>query len=370
VRLKDAELPRVGKGLKAAIEVLRGQLTRRRISRFEFQRKAALFTGSADWRGFAHADLVIEAVFEDLGVKRKVMAEAEAVLRPEAVLASNTSTIPIESIAAAARHPERLLGMHFFSPVERMPLLEVIPAQRTAPLAVTTAVQFGRRMGKTVIVVADRPGFWVNRILSPYLSEAGVLLQEGAPIEQIDAAMVRFGFPVGPIALLDEVGIDVAHKAAGVMHAAFGERMAPSVGVTRMVEAGRLGRKAGKGFYLYHAGHKTDPDPEVYKLLGVTPRADIDVVRLEQRLVFILLNEAALALSEAVVRSPRDGDLGAIYGIGYPAFRGGPLRYLDRIGAGEAVRTLEALAAFHGPRFTPAPLLVDLARTGERFYRD
>ncbi|HEV8613742.1 MAG TPA: 3-hydroxyacyl-CoA dehydrogenase NAD-binding domain-containing protein, partial [Gemmatimonadales bacterium] len=188
-RLKDAELTRVGKGLKAATDVLRGQLIRRRISRFDFERKAALLTGSGDWRGFERADLVLEAVFEDLGVKRQVMAEAEEVLRPEAVLASNTSTIPIESIAQGARHPERMLGMHFFSPVERMPLLEVIPTPRTSPSAVATAVQFGRRMGKTVIVVADRPGFWVNRILSPYLSEAGLLLQEGAPIEQIDEAM-------------------------------------------------------------------------------------------------------------------------------------------------------------------------------------
>lgn len=369
-RLKDAELPRVGKGLKAASEILRGQLTRRRISKFDYQRKAALLTGSSDWRGFERADLVIEAVFEDLGVKRRVMAEAEAVLGSEAVLASNTSTIPIASIAEGARHPERLLGMHFFSPVERMPLLEVIPAARTGPAAIATAVQFGRRMGKTVIVVADRPGFWVNRILSPYLNEAGLLLAEGAAIELIDQRMTRFGFPVGPIALLDEVGIDVAAKASGVMHAAFGARMLPAPGITRMVDAGRLGRKAGKGFYHYHAGHKTDPDPEAYKLLGVTPLATVDPNAVEQRLVYIMLNEAALAMSEGVVRSPRDGDLGAIYGIGYPPFRGGPLRYLDALGAAAVVRTLEELAASHGSRFAPSPVLVEMARSGGRFYRE
>ena len=370
VRLKDAELPRVGRGLKVATDIVSGQLTRRRITRFEFARKAALLTGSADWRGFEGADLVIEAVFEDLAVKQQVMAEAEAVLRPDAVLASNTSTIPIASIAQGTQHPERILGMHFFSPVDRMPLLEVIPTASTSSGAIATAVRFGRRMGKTAIVVADRPGFWVNRILSPYLNEAGLLLLEGAPIELIDTTMTRFGFPVGPIALLDEVGIDVALKASSVMYTAFGERMQPGPGVQRMVDAGRLGRKAGKGFYHYHGGHKTDPDPEAYKVIGVTPLASVDRQQLERRLAYILLNEAALAMSEGVVRSPRDGDLGAVYGIGYPPFRGGPLRYIDSLGAGEVVRTLEGLAAQHGTRFTPAPVLVELARSGGTFHLD
>jgi 3-hydroxyacyl-CoA dehydrogenase/enoyl-CoA hydratase/3-hydroxybutyryl-CoA epimerase len=225
-------------------------------------------------------------------------------------------------------------------------------------------------MGKTVIVVADRPGFWVNRILSPYLNEAGLLLMEGAPIEVIDATMTRFGFPVGPIALLDEVGMDVAAKASGVMEVAFGERMRPGPGVPKMVEAGRLGRKAGKGFYLYHSGHKTEPDPDAYKLLGITPLASVDRAELERRLVYIMLNEAALALAEGVVRSPRDGDLGAIYGIGYPPFRGGPLRYLDSLGAQQVVGTLEALAQAYGPRFSPAAPLVEMARTGKQYYKD
>ena len=368
VRMKDAELPRVGKGLKAALDVLRGQLTRRRITRTEFERKAALVSGGGTWQGFERSDLVIEAVFEDLGVKRAVMAEVEAVVGRHAVVASNTSTIPISSIAAGARHPDRLLGMHFFSPVEKMPLLEVIPTEQTSPDAIATAVQFGRRMGKTVIVVRDRPGFWVNRILSPYLNEAGRLLSEGTPIEVIDRAMTGFGFPVGPIALLDEVGIDVAVKASGVMHAAFGERMTPGPAIGKMVEAGRLGRKAGKGFYAYHAGHKTDPDREAYRLLGVQPLASVDRELVEKRLVYIMLNEAALAASEGVVRSARDGDIGAIFGIGYPPFRGGPLRYMDTLGAGAVVSTLESLALAFGPRFTPAPILVEIARSGETFH--
>jgi 3-hydroxyacyl-CoA dehydrogenase/enoyl-CoA hydratase/3-hydroxybutyryl-CoA epimerase len=369
-RLKDADLTRVGKGLKAATDLVRAQLTRKRISRTEFERRVALVTGTADWSGFHHTDLVIEAVFEELAVKQQVMAEIESVVRTETVVASNTSTIPIARIAETARVPERILGMHFFSPVERMPLLEVIPTDRTAPESIATAVRFGRRMGKTVIVVADHPGFWVNRILSPYMNEAGLLLGEGVPIEVIDRVMTRFGFPVGPITLLDEVGIDVAVKASGVMHAAFGERMQPSPGVARMVEAGRLGRKAGKGFYVYHEGHKTEPDPQAYRVLGLSPLASVDKAAVERRLVYIMLNEAALAMAEGVVRLPRDGDLGAIFGIGYPPFRGGPLRYLDSIGAAQAVRTLEELAATVGPRFTPAPVLVEHTRNGGAFYRD
>jgi 3-hydroxyacyl-CoA dehydrogenase/enoyl-CoA hydratase/3-hydroxybutyryl-CoA epimerase len=370
VRLKDADFPRVGRGLQAATDILRSRLARRRITKQEYERQSALLSGSGDWHGFERADLVIEAVFEDLAVKRTVMAEVEAVVRPEAVVASNTSTIPIASIAEGARHPERMLGMHFFSPVERMPLLEVIPTGITSPEAIATAVRFGRKMGKTVIVVGDHPGFWVNRILSPYLNEAGLLLAEGTPIEVIDRAMTRFGFPVGPIALLDEVGIDVGQKAGAVMHAAFGDRMAPAPGVAKMVQAGRLGRKSGKGFYLYHQGHKTDPDPEAYRVLGVTPLAAVDTARLEQRLVFIMLNEAALATAEGVVRSPRDGDIGAIFGIGYPPFRGGPLRYADSLGASQVVKTLEALAVLHGPRFTPTPSLVAMAKAGGRFHPD
>lgn len=370
VRLKDSDLARVGKGLKAASDILKGQLTRRRITKFEFERKAALLTGSSDWPGFERADVVIEAVFEDLEVKRRVMAEIEAVVRPDTVIASNTSTIPIARITDAAKYPERMLGMHFFSPVDRMPLLEVIPAARTDAAAIATAVQFGRRMGKTVIVVADHPGFWVNRILSPYLNEAGTLLAEGTPIEVIDKTMTRWGFPVGPIALLDEVGLDVAVKASGVMHAAFGERMTPGPGVGKMLAAGRLGRKSGSGFYLYHDGHKTDPDPEAYKLLEVTPLASVDAATIERRLVYIMLNEAALAAAEGVVRSPRDGDIGAIFGIGYPPFRGGPLRMIDTLGAARVVQTLEGLATAHGPRFIPASALVAMAQAGRRFHSD
>ena len=258
--------------------------------------------------------------------------------------------------------------MHFFSPVEKMPLLEVIPTDRTGADAIVTAVQFGRRMGKTVIVVADSPGFWVNRILTPYLNEAGFLLEEGVPIEVIDRVMTQWGFPVGPAALLDEVGLDVAEKAGKVMHHAFGARLAPSRVIGVMRADGRLGRKNGRGFYCYKDDHKSGADGSVLQLLGVRPLGDIDEAKVQERLVFAMLNEAALAMSEGVVRTPRDADIGAIFGIGYPPFRGGPLRTLDGMGAAEVAARLERLASAIGPRFQPAPVLDEMARTGGRWY--
>jgi 3-hydroxyacyl-CoA dehydrogenase/enoyl-CoA hydratase/3-hydroxybutyryl-CoA epimerase len=221
-------------------------------------------------------------------------------------------------------------------------------------------------MGKTVIVVRDHPGFWVNRILTPYLNEAGRLLSEGTGIELIDRTMTRFGFPVGPVALLDEVGLDVASKAGKVMHQAFGARLEPVDVVSTMIADNRYGRKNGRGFYHYHEGHKTGVDDTVYDLLGVRPgqRYASDVI--EDRLVYAMLNEAALAVSDGVVRLPRDGDIGAIFGIGFPPFRGGPLRMLDDLGAGKVVERLTDLAAAFGERFRPAPALVEMGRTPDR----
>lgn len=368
VRLKDTDLSRVGKGLKAALGVLDFRLKRRRISRYDYERQSALLSGTGDWSGFSHADLVIEAVFEDLEVKQQVMSDIEAVVGPDAVIATNTSTIPISDIGALMRYPQRFLGMHYFSPVDRMPLLEVIPGANTSPSAVATAVQYGRKMGKTVIVVADRPGFWVNRILSPYMNEAGILLAEGVPIEVLDRVMTQFGFPVGPVTLLDEVGLDVAVKAGGVMAKAFGERMAPSGVVPKMVEDGRLGRKVGKGFYLYEDGKKGAVDESAYEVIGVKPHGGADELMVRDRLSHIMLNEAARAAAEGVVRSARDGDIGAIFGIGFPPFRGGPLRMIDALGAAQVVKTLEALVVAHGDRFAPCEALQEMARTGARYY--
>jgi 3-hydroxyacyl-CoA dehydrogenase / enoyl-CoA hydratase / 3-hydroxybutyryl-CoA epimerase len=368
VRMKDADLPRVHKGLLAAREILDERLKRRRITKYEHARLVALLSGGDSYTGFGRADLVIEAVFEDLTVKQQVLREVEAAIHERAVFASNTSTIPIAKIATAGQRPEQVVGMHFFSPVPRMPLLEVIPSSHTAPWVISTAVAFGRRMGKTAVVVRDSPGFWINRILTPYMNEAGHLLQEGVAVEQIDEMMVQFGFPVGPITLVDEVGMDVGEKVVGVMYEAFGDRFAPPPAFAGMVKHGRLGRKAGKGFYTYSRGKKAGVDPAVYELIGTHPNGGPRPAEIIQRLVLVMLNEAALALGEGIVRSPRDGDIAAIFGFGFPPFRGGPLRHADDLGAARLVGELERLAERVGPRFAPCEALQERARQNSKFY--
>jgi 3-hydroxyacyl-CoA dehydrogenase/enoyl-CoA hydratase/3-hydroxybutyryl-CoA epimerase len=382
VRMRDADHGRVAKGYAAAREILKERLTRKQISRVEFADMLSLIGGTVDYSGFANVDLVIEAVFEDLNVKHEVLREVEVVLKPEAIFASNTSTIPIAEIATAASSPEHVLGMHFFSPVQKMPLLEVITTPRTDRDVIATAVAFGKKLGKTVIVVNDGPGFYVNRILTPYINEAGRLLDQGASIAAIDKALVDFGFPVGPVTLVDEVGLDVASKAGKIMHDAFGERFSPAQSVQAVVAAGRFGRKAKKGFYLYdEEGKKGEVDESVYALLtpvaretppsaGAEPRAhpDFPVEEIVGRTVLPMLNEAARCLEEGVIRSPRDGDIGAVYGFGFPPFRGGPFRYIDSLGAAEVVRQLEELNDRFPGRYSPSELLLAMARRKGRFH--
>ena len=370
VRLKDADLARVGKGLASIREVLRAGVTRRRITRQQMDDQLLLAGGTVDYSGFGNVDLVIEAVFEDLHVKHKVLREVEAVLPPHAIFASNTSTIPITRIAEASERPERVVGMHFFSPVHKMPLLEVIVTRETAPEVTATVVAYGKQLGKTVIVVQDAPGFYVNRILAPYLNEAGRLIDGGAAIDAVDRAMLDFGFPVGPITLLDEVGLDIAGKSGAIFVEAFGDRLAPSSTLRRVVESGRLGRKGRQGFYLYDGkGKRGGVDASVY---GFTPsganRVEMDATEMQERCVLSMANEAVRCLEEGIVRSARDGDIGAVFGIGFPPFRGGPFRFLDAYGAARAVDRLEELNSRFSGRFVPADLLLHLARKGARFH--
>ena len=368
VRVRDMDADRVAAGVRGARRILDERRRRRRMTRHDLYRQTALISGATTYAGFGIRDVVIEAVFEDLDVKRQVIADLERVVPASCILASDTSTIPITQIQEGAENPERILGMHFFSPVEKLPLLEVIRGRHTSDLAVATAVRFGRALGKTVIVLRDAPGFWVNRILAPYMNEAAWLLTEGVRVEDIDAAMTRFGFPVGPMTLLDEVGLDVAKKASDVLHAAFGSRLAPAPVLDRLVAEGRLGRKSGRGFHRFEGGRKRDVDPTVCALVGAATAARVSPATIETRLVLPMLNEAARAFSEGVVRSPRDADIGAIFGFGFPAFRGGPLWYIDDRGAGVIVDELERLTARHGTRFEPADLLIEMARDNRTFY--
>ncbi len=303
-------------------------------------------------------------------MKHQVLREVEAVIPPHAIFASNTSTIPIARIAEASVRPERVLGMHFFSPVHKMPLLEVIVTPTTAPVVTATAVAYGKQLGKTVIVVQDSPGFYVNRILAPYLNEAGRLLDGGASVEAVDQALLDFGFPVGPITLLDEVGLDIAGKSGEIFIEAFGDRLSPSHTLRRVVESGRLGRKGRRGFYIYDAdGKRGGVDASVYAFTpSGSQRVTVTSEEIQERCVLALANEAVRCLEEGIVRSARDGDIGAVFGIGFPPFRGGPFRYLDAIGASRAVDQLEELNSRFSGRFVPAEMLLHMARKGERFH--
>ncbi len=368
VRMKDASDEALAKGLRYVGDVFDARRQRGSLSRLELQKRMDRLSPTLDYTGFRRADLVIEAVFEDVELKRKVLAETEAAVGDECVVASNTSSIPIQEIATGAKRPGRVLGMHFFSPVHKMPLLEVVVTPQTQAEASATAVGYGRRLGKHVILVRDGPGFYTSRALAPYVNEAARLVEEGGRVEEIDKAMLGFGFPVGPIALLDEVGIDVGAKVAKVMHHHFGERMTPPAAMAKVVADGRLGRKNKKGFYTYDGGRKR-VDETVYALLpGGGVRRDFAPREIQDRLVFAFLNEAALCLEEGILRSPRDGDVGAIFGLGFPPFLGGPFRYLDHLGARFAVEMLERLETKHGARFHPAQVLKDLARESWSFH--
>jgi 3-hydroxyacyl-CoA dehydrogenase/enoyl-CoA hydratase/3-hydroxybutyryl-CoA epimerase len=368
VRLKDTSLESLGKGLGYVRGLLEERRKRGSLSRLDLGRVMDRLSPSLDTTGFRQADLVIEAVFEDLELKRKILADVEAATSETCVFASNTSSLPIAEIAAASRRPSRVLGMHFFSPVHKMPLLEVIVTPSTDAESLATAVTVGRRLGKHVIVVRDGPGVYTSRALGPYMNEGARVVEEGASVEDVDRAMLAFGFPVGPIALLDEVGIDVGGKVAKVMHHAFGERMSPPASMAKVLADGRLGRKNKRGFYTYGSKGK-EVDRTVYALLpGDEARRHTDAREIQDRLVFAFLNEAVLCLQEGILRSPRDGDVGAIFGLGFPPFLGGPFRYLDHLGSRFSASMLEKLSARHGERFRPADLLVTMAKEGKGFH--
>jgi 3-hydroxyacyl-CoA dehydrogenase/enoyl-CoA hydratase/3-hydroxybutyryl-CoA epimerase len=366
-RLKDVDDAGVGRGLAYVRKALDGQVKRRRMKPHQAERAMHLVTGTTDYSGFRDVDLVIEAVFEDLDLKRSVLRDVEEHTGESTIFASNTSSIPITDIAAEAQRPAQVIGMHYFSPVEKMPLLEIIVTDQTADWVTATCVEFGRAQGKTVIVVNDGPGFYTTRAVAPFAGEVMHLLAEGVRVEAIDGAMVRWGFPVGPITLSDEVGIDVSAKIAKIMERAFGDRMKVPQQFELLTADDRKGRKNGRGFYRYDGGKKGDVDETVYTTLGITDRIELPETVIQDRLALQFVNEAARCLEEGILRSARDGDIGAIMGLGFPPFRGGPFLYVDQVGARTIVDRLEALAASHGDRFAPAQILVDAARDGKQF---
>jgi len=370
VRMRDINWNAIAGGMKAASKIWKRKVERRRITRGEMARKLARITGATDWSGFSRADVVIEAVVESLPIKQQVLGEFEDLSKRDAIFATNTSTIPITNIAAKAKRPENVVGMHFFNPVDRMPLVEIIRGQKTSDVAMVTTAALARKLGKTVVYCNDGPGFVVNRILGPYMNESGFLLEEGNTIESLDKAMVDFGMPMGPMALLDEVGIDVASKVAKILGEAFGARMQQqSVVVDKLYADGRHGKKNGKGLYLYADGKRQGPDPSVYKVLGIRSPHPADAKAAVERMVLVMVNEASLILDEKIVASAGELDLAMIMGTGFPPFRGGLLRYADALGLPYILARLDELSTPVGPRFAPNAPLKRLAERDGKFYQ-
>lgn len=367
IRLKDRDLNGLGWGMDYCQSLFDKLVKRRKISPAQADIKMGHITGTTDYSGLKHAELIIEAVFEDLDLKQRILADIEALGNETQIFASNTSTIPIAKIAEHAKRPENVLGMHYFSPVHKMPLLEIIKTPQTRPEAIATALAIGRKMGKTCIVVNDGPGFFTSRVIGAYINEAGWLLQEGARIEDIDRAMERFGFPVGPMKLIDEVGIDVGVKAGAILKAEFEARWDAPRGLEVIVDDGRKGKKNGRGFYLYGAESK-GPDASIYDLLPNPKRVNMDAELIMDRCWLAMLNECVYCLQEDIAQHPRDIDIGVIFGLGFPPFKGGILNHADNIGISRVTDKLQRLAETVAPRLAPAQLLVDMAKSNKTFY--
>jgi 3-hydroxyacyl-CoA dehydrogenase/enoyl-CoA hydratase/3-hydroxybutyryl-CoA epimerase len=322
-------------------------------------------------------------VFEVLALKQDMVVCVEENTHKDTIFASNTSSLPIHKIAAKAKRPENVIGLHYFSPVDKMPLVEIIPHQSTSDKTISTTVAFAKKQGKTPIVVQDKAGFYVNRILAPYMNEAAILLLDGEPVDKIDKALVNFGFPIGPMQLLDEVGIDVGAKIGPILQADLGDRFAAPAAFEKLINDGRLGKKVNKGIYLYsqkyNGGLKQvrqllkrksskQVDESLYTLLGIQPSSHLSCEEIAKRCVYMMLNETARCIDENIVRSERDADIGAIFGIGFPPFLGGPLRYIDSIGAKSLVAQLTQWAEEYGGRYKPCEALVSMAENDKQYY--
>jgi 3-hydroxyacyl-CoA dehydrogenase/enoyl-CoA hydratase/3-hydroxybutyryl-CoA epimerase len=359
VRLKDVAIESLRLGMVNAALPLNRRVKKRQLAPRERDAILARISPTTEDTGFERVDFVIEAVPEVLDLKRAVFRTVEELVPEDAVLATNTSSLPIADIADGLRSPERLVGIHFFNPVHRMPLVEIIPGERTRRAVVSRAVGLVRRLKKTPLVVADRPGFLVNRLLLPYLNEAALAVEDGWGVAAIDGALLRFGFPMGPLAVLDEVGIDVAAKVSEVMEGAFGERARPAVIMERLLAAEALGTKAGRGFWRGRGDRRA---PNAADLSGIEAREAPPEGEIVHRLLLGMVNEAARCLAEDVVREPDHLDLGTVLGAGFPPFRGGIHRWARTLGETDVRRRLESLERLFGPRFRPADELEVLFR--------
>jgi 3-hydroxyacyl-CoA dehydrogenase/enoyl-CoA hydratase/3-hydroxybutyryl-CoA epimerase len=364
----------LGAGLFKVTTLFEKAVERGVVTQNEAQRRLAGVHSTLKWEGFDKVDLVVEAALEDLEAKRTVFRELEAHTRPTTVLATNTSSLPVESLQAGLEHPERVAGLHFFNPVHKMPLVEVARAPQSGEPALALLTQWAIALGKTPVLVRDSPGFVVNRVLMPYLNEAVLLVAEGLKIEQIDGVMKRFGMPMGPLEVLDQIGLDVAAHVAQTMQPLLTGRFEPNTAFEQMKGNGWLGQKSGKGFYV-HKGKHPKPNALAQNLLrsphvggvakALSPAARLTEAR--ERMVLLMVNEAALGLSEGLTADAESLDLAMVMGTGWAPHRGGPLHYADDRGLPEVVQALRGLAARHGRRFEPCAELTGRAEAGLPF---
>jgi 3-hydroxyacyl-CoA dehydrogenase/enoyl-CoA hydratase/3-hydroxybutyryl-CoA epimerase len=363
-------------GLERIKGLFRKAVERRLLTEPESVERLAAIQGTLKWDGFDNVDVVVEAALEDLEAKRAVFRELEKHTRPAAVLATNTSSLPVERLQEGLTHPERIAGMHFFNPVHKMPLVEVARAPSSSQAALATLTQWAINLGKTPVIVRDSPGFVVNRILMPYLNEAVLLVSEGLAIERVDRVMKRFGMPMGPLELLDQIGLDIAAHVAQSMQPVLAGRFEANAAFEKMRAAGLLGQKSGRGFYL-HGGKKVKVNTLVQDLLHIHGAAGpsqalpaaAHLSEGRERMVLLMVNEAALGVSEGLTTSAAAIDLAMVLGTGWAPHRGGPLRYADDRGLADIVQTLMSLGARHGRRFEPCAELRRRAEANEPFTR-
>ncbi|HMI32250.1 MAG TPA: 3-hydroxyacyl-CoA dehydrogenase NAD-binding domain-containing protein, partial [Candidatus Limnocylindrales bacterium] len=367
VRLRDLKPEPLLKSLSHARSLFQREVSRSRLTKAEMEQALGRIEPALDLSGLKPADLVLEAVVEDLPVKQALFRELEGQVPDKCVFATNTSSLSVRAMAKGLKNPGRVVGMHFFNPATKMPLVEVIRTEISEPAAVETVIALTRRLGKTPILVADAPGFLVNRVLMPYMGEAVALVERGQPVRAVDHALRDFGMPMGPLELLDEIGLDVARKVAHVLHDAFGNRLAPVTLIDKLVAAGELGKKTEMGFYNYENGRRKGVNGNIESSAPaegpLTPQQIVD------RLMDVMVNEAALALEERVVSRPEDVDLAMVLGTGFPPFRGGLLRYADSVGIGSIVERL-ARRQQGGAPAGPCGSLQQMALSGRNFYKE